>query len=314
MINEIREKFLASTDKSQRQKIAETLFDKEKKLFEYCKFMENNPCTEICILQDGVYVTFNINDAVIKMNLDEIDIAAVPHTILLKGFYEKEEFDMVMDILSYLDKGSVVFDVGANLGWYGINAKKRYLSYQMHFFEPVPNTYQRLKKNLELNDIEDCYSNCFGLSNETKEIEFFYDVVASGASSMADLRELDTTQRIFVNMKTMDEYVEEKGIQRLDFIKCDVEGAELLVYEGGRKTIQTYKPIVFSEMLRKWSAKFDYHPNDIIDFFGALGYQCFVINNGNLQKFGSVNEDTVETNYFFLHSKKHSNIISKLVC
>lgn len=55
-------------------------------------------------------------------------------------------------------------------------------------------------------------------------------------------------------------------------------------------------------MLRKWSAKFGYHPNDIIDLFASVGYKCFVIKEDKLRKFARVDEETVGTNYFFLHS------------
>ena len=67
-------------------------------------------------------------------------------------------------------------------------------------------------------------------------------------------------------------------------------------------------------MLRKWSAKFGYHPNDIIEFFNKLGYQCFAIQNGNLINFDKVDEETIETNYFFLHKEKHQKIITELQC
>ena len=312
MINELKELFWQMPDKCQRSKIGKILFDKETDLFEYCAFAKDNPCIEICIRQDNVHAVFDIDGYEIKMGLDERDVASVPHTILAEGRYEKEEFDMVMSIMPYLNENAVIFDVGANLGWYGININKRYSSYQIHFFEPVPETYERLLTNLKLNDLKTCISNRLGLSKWTKEERFYYDVTASVASSMVDLRELDSTKQIVVSMMKLDEYARQKNIQQLDFIKCDVEGAELFVYQGGKQTIQRYKPIVFSEMLRKWSAKFHYCPNDIIDFFNNLGYGCFVIEDGHLKCFGKVDEETLETNYFFLHKEKHEKIINEL--
>jgi hypothetical protein len=67
-------------------------------------------------------------------------------------------------------------------------------------------------------------------------------------------------------------------------------------------------------MLRKWSAKFNYHPNDIIQFFKQINYGSYVISNKTkLREFEMVNDDTVETNYFFLHNEKHANIIRQYV-
>lgn len=70
----------------------------------------------------------------------------------------------------------------------------------------------------------------------------------------------------------------------------------------------------FTEMLRKWSAKFNYHPNKILDLCAPLGYQCYVINDGKLREFGRVDEETVETNYFFLHREKYIKLIRLLEC
>ena len=41
------------------------------------------------------------------------------------------------------------------------------------------------------------------------------------------------------------------------------------------ETFKKFKPIIFTEMLRKWAAKFGYHPNDIINYFSNFGYNCF---------------------------------------
>lgn len=83
---------------------------------------------------------------------------------------------------------------------------------------------------------------------------------------------------------------------------------------GGVDFISKSLPVIFSEMLRKWSAKFGYTPNDIIKLMEEMGYGCFAVTNGaGLRECPVVDESTVETNYFFLHRGKHKNIINKLV-
>jgi hypothetical protein len=111
---------------------------------------------------------------------------------------------------------------------------------------------------------------------------------------------------------TIDNFVKENSIPKLDFIKCDVEGAEFMVYKGGGATIEKYKPIVFTEMLRKWAAKFNYHPNDIIEFFRQFGYNCYTSHDGKLIPITAVTDETMETNFFFLHPVKHAEKISSL--
>ena len=109
---------------------------------------------------------------------------------------------------------------------------------------------------------------------------------------------------------TLDEFTEKFSL-KLDFIKCDVEGAELLVFKGGEKTIARELPIIFSEILRKYSSKFNYNPNDIFTFFRSLGYRAFTVKEEYLTEFKEMDESTIETNFFFLHEFKHSNKIKK---
>lgn len=315
MIKQLKEEYYNKT--KTRLEFGNQLFEAEKELFDYTWLMENNPCKEICITERGVYANFECEASQnnIKMWLDQTDFSAVPTQILLKGFYEKDETDMAMKLISYLGSKAVVFDVGANLGWYGINIKKEIPESTVYFFEPIPETANRLQENLALNEIKDCCVINTGLFNNNEDTKIYYDITESGASSLADLREKPTTRHISCKMQRMDDFVEANGVSGLDFIKCDVEGTELFVFEGGRRTIDLYKPIIMSEMLRKWARKFDYHPNDIIDFLGELGYQCFVIVEGTLmlKKFDRVTEETVETNYYFMHRDKHAHII-QLLC
>jgi hypothetical protein len=67
-------------------------------------------------------------------------------------------------------------------------------------------------------------------------------------------------------------------------------------------------------MLRKWTAKFNYHPNDIITFFSEIGYQAYIIcGKSQLKQIKTIDEMTIETNYFFLHHKSHADIIKQFV-
>ena len=85
------------------------------------------------------------------------------------------------------------------------------------------------------------------------------------------------------------------------------------MYKGAIESIKEFKPVVFSEMLRKWCAKFEYHPNDIINLFREIDYKCFIIKDRKLEEIKIVDEDTIETNYFFLHIDNHKHIIEELV-
>lgn len=151
----------------------------------------------------------------------------------------------------------------------------------------------------------------FGFSDRAGEFEFYYYEEGSGNASSANVSNRVDVQVCQCKVRTLDDFSAQLEAP-VDFIKCDVEGAELLVFQGGLQTIARDRPVVFSEILRKWSAKFNYDPNDIFELFRNLGYRAFTVERDGLKAFGTMDEATVETNFFFLHAEKHAQRIRQL--
>jgi len=57
-------------------------------------------------------------------------------------------------------------------------------------------------------------------------------------------------EKLELNSITLDDYTEQKKISKIDFIKCDVEGLELLFFREQQKALKKHTPIVFTELLR----------------------------------------------------------------
>jgi FkbM family methyltransferase len=205
--------------------------------------------------------------------------------------------------------GETVMDIGANFGWYAMNIAKYFPESNVLSFEPIPDTYKFLSANIQLNNIRNIEIFNFGFSDKAGTENLYFDPKLSVNASLANLSDSENAVKVACHFDTLDHFVFSKGLH-VDFIKCDVEGAELLVFKGGREVIARDKPVVFSEMLRKWSAKFDYHPNEIIELFDSLGYSCYTIVNEVLSSCSHVDESTVETNFFFLHDTEHKNILN----
>mgnify|MGYP005758095547 FL=1 len=278
-----------------------------------CALLGESSAKCIEMKEDGLIIVIDINNKRLKMYIND-DYGDILITIICNESYEPEETNMVCKLFEYYKEAPefVMFDVGANVGWYSLNALKRIPNISLYAFEPSPVTYARLINNLEFNGFSRKVAHNIGFYHENGKLDFYYDKVRGGASSLLNIQDKDDIDKIEVDMMTMDDWAKKNQISRVDFIKCDVEGAELFVYKGGMEIIENSKPLIFSEMLRKWSAKFGYHPNDIIDLLASVGYECFVIKGDNLKKFDRVNEETIETNYFFLHPQKHAGIMSEL--
>lgn len=273
--------------------------------------LENSIVESFSYDKTGVYITLNQEFCNMKLYIHETDMDGAPTWLSCFGAYEADETEMVKRIIRLLPRNAIIFDVGANIGWYSIMAKKCFEGVNIYSFEPAPENFTRLRRNFELNNLDTNNLVNMGFYKEKGKIDFHFNPERTGASSIKNILCQDI-EAIQVDMDTIDSWVSNNNINSLDFIKCDVEGAEFFVYQGGIETIKKYKPIIFSEMLRKWSAKFGYHPNDIIDLLASVGYKCFVIKEDKLRKFVRVDEETVETNYFFLHSQKHMKIIQEL--
>jgi FkbM family methyltransferase len=272
-------------------------------LFGYAQFLSNTNISAINITDHKVVMTFR--DSNIQFICEQNDKRLAPFDTLNFGSYEIEELQMQQRLI---EPHFNVFDIGGNFGWYALHVAQKLTSGKVFSFEPIPTTFEKLNQNVELNNMNNIATLNYGLGDENGSFDFYFDPSLSVNASLANVSANNNIETLKCNVKKMDE-VSQQLTSKVDFIKCDVEGAELLAFKGGIETIKRDLPIIFTEMLRKWTSKFNYHPNDIIDFLNNLGYACFVIENNKLQAFEKVDEYTTQTNYIFLHAKSHANQI-----
>jgi FkbM family methyltransferase len=298
-----KEKFLnKETDK---WSYIDAMYEQHALLFEYSEFLPQTNISKIEIVDGDVIMTFR--DSGLKFICTKNDKRLAPFDTLNFGRYEAEELQMQKNLM---DPGNTILDIGGNYGWYAMHIGQAYPTSKVYSFEPIPRTFQHLVRNLEINKIGNVQPQPFGLSDSAGSFEFFYDPNLSVNASLQNLTGKDSVESVTCVVNTLDGFWIPKK-EKADFIKCDVEGAELLVFKGAGETLKRDKPIIFSEMLRKWTAKFNYHPNEIIELLRSYGYEVFSLEGEKLAPFGTVNEDTTETNYFFLHKEAHAAKITK---
>ena len=64
--------------------------------------------------------------------------------------------------------------------------------------------------------------------------------------------------------------------KEVDFVKCDIEGAELLAFKGMSKTLRQYQPLLLMEVCPRWMKDFGYDPKELFQFLSSLGYTHFI--------------------------------------
>lgn len=200
-------------------------------------------------------------------------------TIYFLGDYETFCTETVK---KYIKKGGVCLDVGANIGWYSTLFRKIVgASGAVHSFEPVPQTFAELEKNVRLNGAPpNVFLNNFGLGDEEKILKIhLFDDLPSGHASLAAPGNR-AGQAIPIQIKTLDSYLTEREIETVDFVKVDIEGAEMMFLKGAAKLFeQKTPPVIFMEMALETAREFGYKPNDLIDFIRAqAAYDFFALD------------------------------------
>ncbi len=283
----------------------QSMHDSHRRLFEYSSFLQGSGIERIEILPGELQI---VCAGGVRFAIDPDDLRQPPLEELHFRGFEADEWETFRRLIQ---PDMTVFDIGANIGWYTVKIGALLPSVRLHAFEPVPDTYRTIWKNVELNRLGNVTLHPFGLSDREGEAEFHFSPASTVAASAANILDLPESARVKVALRTLDSFCAESGLSP-DFIKCDVEGGELRVLQGGRETLAKARPILFLEMLRKWSAKFGYHPNEIIDLMIALGYRCFEQAATGLGPFSRMTEATRSTNFIFLHNDRHSEIIRNI--
>ncbi len=284
----------------------DAMHEEHARLFAYADYLPATDIERLELCDEGVIATYRGSG--VRLLCDPEDRRITPVETLNFGSYEPEEAGL---FFSLIGEGRTLVDIGANVGWYSLTAARRFPHLAIHAFEPMPKTFGYLTRNIALNAVTTIrtYNHGFGEREET--LTFYYPPEGSGNASARNLSGSPAVTEVRARVRRLDDVVRETGIL-IDALKCDVEGAELFVFRGARGTLASQRPVVFTEMLRKWSAAFGYHPNDIIALFTELGYRCFTARGTGLAAFSRMDDATTETNFFFLHPERHAQEIARL--
>jgi len=175
--------------------------------------------------------------------------------LLRYGHYEKE----VESILSHLITEDTTFvDVGANVGYFTILASE--LARTVYAFEPVPAAFERLSKNVSLNDLKNVLAFQCAVSKERTKLRLFESRISPGHDSTVKRFEHDKS--FFVDAVTLDETIEPSAGNVV--MKVDVEGSEMDVLLGASRLIRSGR---VSAIVVEWARGIYSHITDLSERF-----------------------------------------------
>lgn len=170
-----------------------------------------------------------------------------------KEYGEYSEIELQL-LLNFIKSGDTVLDIGSNIGGFTIPFSKKVGSTgQVFAFEPQPEIFKILRKNIVLNEAKNIKSFPVGLSNKKETIKLKkikYDQIGNfGGVTLKDekqnLKCVSSLNEFYnVKIKKLDNFDE---IKKCNLIKIDVEGMEINTLEGAKEIIKKNRPILFLE-------------------------------------------------------------------
>jgi FkbM family methyltransferase len=159
------------------------------------------------------------------------------------GAYEPHVTKLLASIVR---NDSVCLDIGANIGAISLVLGRLARAGRVYAFEPGATNYQFLVDNIETNHLANIAPVNVGLLDRTTDVEFCYVESVAGCSFIPgnDVRE-GVIERI--HCVTLDQWVIDERLTRLDVVKLDAEGAEIAVLQGGSATIARFRPALVIE-------------------------------------------------------------------
>ncbi|MBU2544900.1 FkbM family methyltransferase [Patescibacteria group bacterium] len=152
-------------------------------------------------------------------------------SIIREGPYEKEEVK--------LKQGDVVIDAGANLGIFSLFASKKVgPGGKVYAFEPILENRELLRKTIELNKINNIEIIPYALGKKEEDLLMSIEMDKLGSSSGFFQKGSERS----VKQISLDKFVEQRQISKIDFIKADIEGMEHELLIGAEQTIKKFKP------------------------------------------------------------------------
>ena len=151
-------------------------------------------------------------------------------------------------ISMFINPQDVIFDIGSSVGEWTDQVLHSRSNVSIHLFEPIPSIYESLIQNLAYKINEgNLILNKMAVGCHEEVKNFFYYEQQSMLSTLYRREEVEKQgwlgipTEIFVEVTTVDSYCQQKGIERVNFLKIDVEGGEFDVIRGSESLLQKGK-------------------------------------------------------------------------
>ena len=194
--------------------------------------------------------------------------------------WEKQTF------LKVIHSGFSIVEIGANQGYYtSLFQKLVGKNGTVHAFEPLPTTFELLEGSVRF-DLPNIHLYNLGTFDTKGEFKFHLPKNDHGQATMSPhdcnswkSREIE---EVSCSVIKLDEFTPISSLSKIDFLKIDVEGAELPSLHGAESLLRTHKPLLFVEVCKAWMKSFGYNAKELEAYLLSLSYNKFEVVGRNL--------------------------------
>jgi len=162
----------------------------------------------------------------------ELDLQDDIQKLIYFNVYEKANLNKVLGLIQ---PGAICLDVGANVGYFALHFAKNLCS-KVYAFEANPVVAEKLKRNISLNNFEHLIEvNQWAVADKVGEVTF--SLSSDSNSGWGHIGEDTRFEKIVTKTDTLDNFFEEKGLEKVDLMKVDIEGAEDMLIEGAKRIL-----------------------------------------------------------------------------
>jgi FkbM family methyltransferase len=252
------------------------------------KFAEKDPLVRQ--VYQGNKILCNLNDH-------------VQSRIYFFGAYEPIEAHLFLNLI---EPESHVVDAGANIGFYSLLAASQVGERgQVHSFEPVPFNYNQLLKNIEMSQKQNITVHKLGLWNQDETLTFSLDQSMNNNHGSFTAGPVGQTHnQVECPVTRLDRLLQEGTIKKVDLVKMDIEGAELMALQGALNTIDQFESSFLMEINQGACQAMGYESTQIDEIFLKRGYKIFLVNTRPEDSgFIKSTQDIRQSNVFYISPK-----------
>lgn len=182
----------------------------------------------------------------------------------------------------------VMLDVGAQTGSFSLLAKY-FTNSKWYSFEPIKEATETLIKNLALNHISNVSVFQLACSNFSGKTTLKMPVMQDWglATIGSNVQRFTAISERSIECITLDDFVAMHNLKKIDFMKIDTEGAELLILQGARKMIERDHPVILMEYNPINMRQCGVRKEEVEDFLSSIGYKWELVSSEDILCFPS---------------------------